>query len=344
MLAVLGPPLRQWNGGFLVRIADDARKSVLFFGTPTMGSQDISYGGTGFAISVEDEGYKFTHLVTARHVANRLSAGFVIRVNLKSGGSELVDIDEAQWHFHPDPDVDVAVTPFLLDQTVYDMRYFAWKGSTYLGKNEWGEVLCGDPVNIVGLFRLHSGEKRNVPIVHCGHVALLPDPHEKIPMWDRARKVTAQVEGYLVEAQTLEGLSGSPVFVRRLMRLGSEKGPNDYAPIVYGPVQLLGLYQGAWDGRPGEILAEDRNLSQGELRVPVGMGVVVPASKILETLEVPDLMKRRKEILTEWRSKRAASMDSAFDNAPPASDENPTHQEDFTRLLGAAARKREPED
>ena len=36
------------------------------------------------------------------------------------------------------------------------------------------------------------------------------------------------------------------------------------------------------------------------------------------------------------------TVDSAF--SPPASDENPTHREDFTRLVGAAARKREPED
>jgi hypothetical protein len=50
------------------------------------------------------------------------------------------------------------------------------------------------------------------------------------------------------------------------------------------------------------------------------------------------------------RAATAASPESALpiaENAspsPPATDENPTHREDFMRLVNAAARKPEPKD
>ena len=90
-------------------------------------------------------------------------------------------------------------------------------------------------------------------------------------------------EAYLVEAQTLDGLSGSPVFTNealQLIGLGQHHGAHASA---YGALVLLGIYVGAWDGDPGEILSKDRNL-KGEIRVPVGVGVVVPAQKIVEVI------------------------------------------------------------
>src|SRR5258708_16164609 len=66
----------------------------------------------------------------------------------------------------------------------------------------------------VGLWRLLEGKERNLPVVHTGNIARLPG-EEKIPV--RApNKVGGRemVDGYLIEAQTLKGLSGSPVFVR----------------------------------------------------------------------------------------------------------------------------------
>jgi hypothetical protein len=68
----------------------------------------------------------------------------------------------------------------------------------------------------VGLFRLMSGEKRNLPVCHFGTIAVLPGD-EKIPVkdWrDPEKKRLIFVEGYLVETHSLSGLSGSPVFVR----------------------------------------------------------------------------------------------------------------------------------
>jgi hypothetical protein len=100
---------------------------------------------------------------------------------------------------------------------------------------------------------------------------------------DQKRRIF--VEGYLVESQSLSGLSGSPVFVRPEVSLDfsdtliPEEGNRlpDVNPVITGglnDVRLLGIWQGAWDAKPDEILSARTG---DEVRVPVGMGVVVPA-------------------------------------------------------------------
>jgi hypothetical protein len=68
----------------------------------------------------------------------------------------------------------------------------------------------------------HAGDRRSnlhdrpVPfdVVHFGTIALVPHD-ERIPVRDwRARDRVIQVEGYLVETQSLQGLSGASVFAR----------------------------------------------------------------------------------------------------------------------------------
>jgi len=184
-------------------------------------------------------------------------------------------------------------------------------------------------------------------------VALLPDPREKIPLKDRTTGQTIEVEGYLVEAQTLEGLSGSPVFIREFARLASGELSDGSQALVFGGVSLLGIYSGAWDGEPGEILAADRG-RRGNFRVPVGVGIVVPVEKLEQLLrDNPNLKKQREKFAADQRAKRAAIQDDAFPvaspdatekAAPPSSDANPNHREDFNSLLNAAARTRVSED
>ena len=78
--------------------------------------------------------------------------------------------------------------------------------------------------------------------------------------------------------------------------------------------------------------------SSGGSGVPVGMGTVVPANKLIEMLRDHPKMKRNRDKYIEQRkAEKAATQDSALP-APPATDENPTHREDFTSLLGKAAR------
>jgi hypothetical protein len=179
--------------------------------------------------------------------------------------------------------------------------------------------------------------------VHTGNVAVLPDEYERIPLKDRTTGETIEAEVYLVEAQTLDGLSGSPAFVHEVIDLPGVSLELTKAghPKAFGAVRLLGLYTGSWDAEPGKLLAADRDL-RGQTRVPVGVGTVVPADRILELLgENPLMQKQRKDHInsqSHLSDPWAASQDSAIPD-PATGDANPRHREDFNSLVSAAVKK-----
>jgi hypothetical protein len=207
-----------------------------------------------------------------------------------------------------------------------------------------------------------SGETRNLPVVHSGSIAMMPRD-EKIPVRDwRDKDKRLFVEGYLIESHGMPGLSGSPVFVRSTVEFSYAPqnmllDPRSIDPrelLAVAPretVFLLGLWSSSWDAPPGEVLAIQAGAGN---RVPVGMGIVVSAQKIEETLMMPELQEMRKQQKAERErqlAEEAASPDSAIPmarptvgpaaiDALPATDANPNHLTDFTRLVDVAARKR----
>lgn len=326
----LSPSRSEWWGGIKVRIDNDARKCVVFFGFSKQGEDDETYLGTGFFVEYpgDNNGPQTTYLVTAAHVARQFgSIGFIIRINTKDGGSLKIEPEEIDWTFHRDKNVDVAVTEFQVpaecDVKSVPAQFFVNEEVRKKTNNIGG----GSMAHIVGLFRLHHGENRNLPIVHTGNVALVPDDVEKIPVRDPITGIVSDVVGYLVEAQTLDGLSGSPVFARRRIDITPDAAPR----LVYSRVFLLGVWQGSWAEDPSQILVSDVT-RRGNVRVPVGMGVVVPADRIMEILEMPKFVKKRDKVRKISKEQNAATLDSAL----PTTGENPQHREDFNRLLDAA--------
>jgi hypothetical protein len=337
MFYTIGLPQTERRGGVFVRLTEDARRIVVFIGIRTAnesGKQTVFYVGTAFFVQRAN----FCYLITARHVVDCLNGRpFVIGCNDKDGQLTEIDIDHAVWVFHDDETVDLAATNAGLtdaDWLPLGTNWFATHGARVQGN--FG---IGDLAYIVGLYRLFPGSGRILPIVHTGHIAMMP--HEKIPMENRVTKKITHVDGYLVEAQTLEGLSGSPVFVRYTDTgmVGVEgRRVAAYTPEVY----LLGLWAGAWDAPAGQTLVEQIGK---QARVPVGMGVTVPSGKIFELLNSDHFRKQRADILAEQDATNAVSQDAFFgaQRGRAAIADNPNHQEDFTALLNAAARKREQE-
>jgi hypothetical protein len=311
--------------GFTVRVSENARRMVLFFGQPALDTEGIEYGGTGFLVLYREEGSAYCYLVTAAHVARRIvpDHDIVIRVNDKEGGSKLFRVDSIFWAYHPDRNVDVAVTPCYLNPAEYDVAYYELADRVRPNESPF-RVQCGDPISIVGVFRLHAGSKRNVPIAHSGNIAVLPDPNELIPVKDRVGGEPFQMEAYLVEVQTLEGLSGAPVFQREIVALLEFPKHNGGHPVVATGSQLLGVYSAAWDGEPDTVIAVDRNL-RPDKRIPVGMGIVVPIERVIEVIMNDDeLKKRRARQVRKKLEDGAAVMDGALSDRP-ANGENPTH-------------------
>lgn len=336
----LAPVLKY--GGLHVRIGENARKCVVFFGVET--EKGIEYGGTGFLVLDQERGVSIPFLVTCRHVAAHLSKfeQFFLRINTKDGGSKDLPIEGADWSYPEDRSVDLAAVVFgFPSDSPYDVTHYRLADDTVVSTKPFS-LMTGDVVSIAGLFRLHSGRQRSVPFVHTGNIAVIADSKELVPMRDRVTNEIIDTEAHLIEAQTLDGLSGSPAFLHETASL---TGFHEIRhPVAFRGAVLLGVYSGSWDGEPGTILAADRGL-RGQIRVPVGVGTVVPVPKLLSLLrDHPDMKKARTIIANDRLAKSAASQDSALPAAPPTNGGNPTHREDFMRLVDAAARKPPQED
>lgn len=65
-------------------------------------------------------------------------------------------------------------------------------------------VGIGDEIFITGLFANYTGEHRNVPILRVGNLAAYPQ--------ERVQVQGVEMDAYLIEARSIGGLSGSPVF------------------------------------------------------------------------------------------------------------------------------------
>jgi hypothetical protein len=339
-----------------MRIEDSVRDTVVFLGYPTddPAKGGIDCIGTGFLLLYDG----FPYLVTVRHVAEVLGNDpFMIRVNRYDGGSDNIPVDNVKWYYDSDPTIDIAVIPFdLPNRKEHYGRYIDDKKETWWWNKarKYGAGI-GDFCYTVGLFRLLAGSKRNMPIVHFGTIARTMSSweNETIPIkdWrDPDGKKTIQTNAYLIESQSLAGLSGSPVFIRasnlmvRPDDIAANPGssPEDIGDAVaMWRLHLLGVWQGAWDAPPDEVLGAEIGK---EVRVPVGIGVVIPADHIHYALEGDELKAMRNRLREERQATSAASLDVASvvrsNRDEPADDANPHHLEDFKRLVDVAARKR----
>ena len=148
----------------------------------------------------------------------------------------------------------------------------------------------GEDLFVVGLFKMHAGDSKNIPIVRAGNIAAMPEEPIKTAEY-------GMMEAYLVESRFIGGLSGSPVFVY----LGDSRIIGGTVRLGIGPrFVLLGLIHGHWNW-PTSDIETDALFSEEKLNV--GISIVVPAQRIIEVLELPQITEYlahvSKEILAE---------------------------------------------
>jgi hypothetical protein len=278
-------------------ISPEIRKCVVFVGWRNpLGV--YRFAGTAFFVGKAIEGTDkgFIYLITAKHVIDGIrdkgcdKVG--VRVNLKNQNATWVETEIQSWNFHPDElsldVVDVAVMQTHLvpvfDHQVLPITMFAT--DAFVEK----EIKVGLEIFLAGLFANHSGERRNIPIVRVGNIVAMPEEQVETKM--------GLMDAYLVEARSLGGISGSPVFVRfpGFIRQNTEKGVSIGLSDSYA---LLGLMHGHWDVNDPETdtVADIR----GEREVNMGIAIVVPAGKILEVLQQPLIAKREKDAEAQLR-------------------------------------------
>lgn len=290
-------------------VPDMVRQCVLFLGNKDDKTGRFRPRATAFVVSIHEGGIGFRFLVTAEHNV----AGFkqknwdiYVRSNLINGGVREDNWTNANWAYHPDVgSTDVAVAPIdfrpdeefksILLRTDNPLSGGAGEGiAGTWEKLHQKNIGLGDEVFVVGLFKSHHGQQRNIPILRVGNLAMA-----------RGEPVLTDycgyVDAYLVEARSISGLSGSPVFIHAPIF--------DPRPGTFTQFYLLGLMHGHFDVKNFNediVLDSDHNTTTG---INTGIGVVIPVEKILETIDQPDLSEMRKMIIAERRTPKGRPTD-----------------------------------
>jgi hypothetical protein len=331
-------------------LSDSLRKSVLFIGVRQ--GDKFKPRATGFLCSWLQGTMRFQYLVTAEHViSGLLTKGWEIwaSVNMQNGDVGEFKISHDQFCFHPDEasktDVAVCGLSDVLNASDtgeavrMDVRAIPLNGPGSLAltqqvAKEYGLGVC-DEIAILGLFRSHFGNERNIPIARMGNIACM---REEPVFTDYA----GYIDAYLVEARSIGGLSGSPVFFLNTIRpVRSPNQPDQMTirPIIHGKplYYLMGLVHGHFDIKKlneDTVVEDERDASSG---INTGIGVVVPVEKIIETIEEhPNLVQQRRAAIEKVKKEGGAAT-ADMDDVSPTNDANPNAREDFSRLLNKAA-------
>lgn len=259
-----------------MKINEKIKKCVAFL-QYKMANGTFNYAGTCFFVCIERNGQKHVSVVTATHVLNGVKKlgldEIFIRLNLKNGETETRGLKIDAWKAHPDNKVDISATGFNLNDN-HDHLYYPQTSFMTNDLVKQNEIDCGDEVFITGLFKHHTGNIRNSPIVRIGNIALMPS--ENIQIDDHF------IDAYLIESRSIGGLSGSPVFVNLgdVRKLGNQikHAEGEHIPLLFG------IVHGHFDSKAGEI---DAVTSTGDQeKINVGIAIVTPVAKLAEMFDL----------------------------------------------------------
>jgi hypothetical protein len=259
---------------------------------------------------------------------------------------KIIEADPTEWIEHPKGH-DVAILPIIGRNDPPEMEVVSVSPGMFVAEHDVriNLVGVGDEVYLIGRFINHEGKVRNTPSARFGNISMMPGE----PIYIDAR--TPPQESFAVEIRSMCGYSGPPVFVHT-------NTARNYRPSAMGPDALLGIH---WGNISEPWRVETKIVKQSTLAAlaanekevdlvyaNTGMNGVVPAWRLMELLEMPKIksIRNREEKEEKERLKReipGGTLQSAV-SPPPANDANPTHREDFTRLVDAAERKPAPTD
>jgi hypothetical protein len=237
-----------------------------------------------------NEGGYYRYIITAKHVIDNIlkyssDENIHPRFNNKGGGTEIFKIPLSSWRSHPtDQSVDLVSLEFNENTINLDHLFLPLEYSMNNEAKEEHELGLGDEVFITGLFKPLTVAKRDISVVRSGIISAMPE--ERVPVrWSP----TGDIEAYLIEARSIGGLSGSPVFVhfghhRRIEGQIKKAGSEMYF--------LLGLIHGHYDIKVGrsEIIPEGQEATEA---INMGIAIVVPVDRILEVVDQRSFAEQR---------------------------------------------------
>ena len=318
------PPKRITAFGDLIddppmpRIRDELLECAIYL-YPDEAAADAGsrVGGSGFLVGVRTHGlptdFWFLYAVTNAHVID--DGATVIRLTDRDGKKAVWATDEREWFRHPDSD-DVAAYQIAFDPNLYKFSFIPSHDFATKSVIDCWKIGPGDDVFVVGRFINHEGKQRKQPTARFRCIGQMP--WEPVPR-PRPNQKPFMQESYLVEAHSIGGYSGAPVFVY-IGRFNSGAGRYN-TNWEFGP-WLLGIDWGHindWTpvcdetGRP----ANPTNPRKAQVKVNTGMMAVVPAWKLYELLFEGPLAEHR-QIKTE--EARKDQMKLAAIEAPATPD------------------------
>lgn len=279
-------------------IPQEVQKCVAFVGYRLASGEEKVGGSAFFVFKLSEDQTQiplgFRYVVTAAHCIERIRDKLaldtvLLRVNRKSGNAAWLNTALKDWHFHPDKSVDVAVLPLAEPLEGFDVNLFPLSLFIDDESVEMASIGVGNDVFVVGLFHRHYGEKNNIPIVRVGNIAAMPV--------EKVNSRRGPIDAYLVEARSIGGLSGSPVF----LPLGFTRTISGL-PMGQLRYYLLGLMHGHFDVHEDELtdfdIVQD---ASSEKNVNMGIAIVVPINKVLETIQQPKLIEWEKSVTDKAR-------------------------------------------
>jgi hypothetical protein len=270
-----------------MQIPEIINKCVAFLGSKRA-NEDITVGGTVFFVSysLPDIDRVMIYAVTARHNIDRIAELSVdnrvyVRVDTHASGPQFAWTEVSAWEYHEDDRVDVAAAQigFLPEHDHRHIPISMFLDDEAIAKDRVGP---GDDLFFPGLFVHHIGESKNIPIVRTGAIAAMPG--------ERIQTKFGNVRGYLAEARSIGGLSGSPVF----LFLGDFRLHQDSIGSPTKRMHLLGLIHGHYGVE--DVLDAAGGVLQDDIpsrSINMGIAIVVPADDILAVLEQPKFRDAR---------------------------------------------------
>ncbi|MGA3030620.1 MAG: hypothetical protein ABSE58_07795 [Candidatus Limnocylindrales bacterium] len=315
-----------------MRIPDVIRKSVGFVGFCDQDGREV-FSGTFFFVYVPmSDTYSCAYAVTARHVIAGMQSVRIpqpmLRLNLQdeTANAVWVSTEYSEWVLSERVE-DTAILRVSLGLSPYDYQAMSVKMALTAERIREFEIGPGTDVFIPGLFLMFDdprrvyGVNRNVPIIRAGHIAAMTG--ELVPT------EVGKMDAYLVEARSIGGLSGSPVFAH----MGSvrvehgvvktAKGPEG-EPFDHGIFYLMGLVHGhfpmlPYDDEPSRGGHLDAGIGAKERDVNMGISIVVPIERLTALLDREDVRTAREAEYASWLARPVVT--PALSEPPPLAAE-----------------------
>lgn len=270
--------------------------------------------GTAFVAQVHGsetgkQGLPF--LITAAHIIRRVENPFV-RIHRKSGWlkpepGQVEDVPVTGWEYPPDPAHDVAAAPLRIDTDEYYFSPIPFSldapdpEKQKYRRTPW----LGERVHFLGLLaNVEAMGAANIPMLRTGNLGALDQKGVPLRV---APGTTLEVDAHLIDCLSYRGFSGSPVFRQYLtFEWDTTRFRGGDLPYLKPerPTSFFGMLVGHFPIQERGVLGEGDDETEFRFPVNVGVGVVLPISKIRETLNLEPLV----EVRRRWEEERESEM------------------------------------